>query len=100
MHQLLTGDDALAVVVVFALARIAGQHRALGLLSLSSWAGRTPLDHQSGKRAGRARHKKGNKYPGAITGETAVAAGKTQTREGARYRLIYLSHWRRGFWQC
>jgi len=70
------------------------------LLGLSSWAGRTPLDHQSGKRTGRARHKKGNKYPGAITGETAVAAGKTQTREGARYRLIYLSHWRRGFWQC
>ncbi|HEX9542005.1 MAG TPA: transposase, partial [Streptosporangiaceae bacterium] len=25
---------------------------------LSSWAGKTPLDHQSGKRAGRARHKK------------------------------------------
>jgi len=31
---------------------------------LASWAGRTPLDAQSGKRAGRARHKKGNKYPG------------------------------------
>jgi len=44
---------------------------------LSSWAGRTPLDHQSGKRAGRARHKKGNKYLAAVTGETAVAAGKT-----------------------
>jgi len=55
---------------------------------LSSWAGRTPLDHQSGKRNGRARHKKGNKYLGAITGETAVAAGKTQTREGARYRKL------------
>ena len=55
---------------------------------LSSWAGRTPLDHQSGKRTGRARHKKGNKYLGAITGETAVAAGKTQTREGARYRKL------------
>jgi transposase len=55
---------------------------------LSSWAGRTPLDSQSGKRTGRARHKKGNKYLGAITGETAVAAGKTQTREGARYRRL------------
>ena len=32
---------------------------------LSSWAGRTPLDSQSGKRTGRARHKKGNKYLGA-----------------------------------
>ncbi|HEX5296959.1 MAG TPA: IS110 family transposase [Streptosporangiaceae bacterium] len=55
---------------------------------LASWAGRTPLDAQSGKRAGRARHKKGNKYPGAVTGETAVAAGKTATREGARYRKL------------
>jgi transposase len=55
---------------------------------LASWAGRTPLDAQSGKRAGRAQHKKGNKYLGAITGETAVSAGRTQTREGARYRKI------------
>jgi transposase len=55
---------------------------------LASWAGRTPLDHQSGKRTGRARHKKGNRYLGAITGETAVAAGKTATREGARYRKL------------
>jgi transposase len=55
---------------------------------LASWAGRTPLDNQSGKRAGTSKHKKGNRYPGAITGETAVAAGKTDTREGARYRKI------------
>jgi transposase len=55
---------------------------------LSSWGGKTPLDHQSGKRTGRARHKKGNKYLGAITGETAVAAGKTATRQGARYRKL------------
>jgi transposase len=55
---------------------------------LASWAGRTPLDRQSGKRNGRSRHKKGNKYIAAITGETAVAAGKTATREGARYRKL------------
>jgi transposase len=55
---------------------------------LASWAGRTPLDNQSGKRTGRARHKKGNRYLAGITGETAVAAGKTQTREGARYRRL------------
>jgi transposase len=55
---------------------------------LASWAGRTPLDNQSGSRSGRARSKKGNRYLAAITGETAVAAGKTQTREGARYRRI------------
>ena len=55
---------------------------------LASWAGRIPLDRQSGKRAGRARRKHGNRYIGAVTGETSVAAGKTQTREGARYRRI------------
>jgi transposase len=55
---------------------------------LASWAGRTPLDMQSGKRAGPARHKHGNRYLGAITGETAVAAGKSQTREGARHRRL------------
>jgi transposase len=55
---------------------------------LASWAGRIPLDHQSGKRVGRARHKKGNRYLAAVTGETAVAAGKIATREGARYRQL------------
>ena len=55
---------------------------------LSSWAGKTPLDHQSGKRQGRSRHKKGNKYVAAATGETAISAGKTDTREGARYRKL------------
>ena len=54
----------------------------------SSWAGRAPQDHQSGKRKGRAKAKKGNRYLGAITGETAVAAGRTQTREGARHRRL------------
>jgi transposase len=46
---------------------------------LASWAGRAPLDHQSGKRAGHSTAKKGNRYLGAVTGETAVAAGRTQT---------------------
>ena len=55
---------------------------------LASWAGRTPLDKQSGKRAGSARHKRGNRYIGAVTGETSAAAGKTRTREGARYRRL------------
>ena len=53
---------------------------------LSSWGGRAPQDHQSGKRAGRSKAKKGSKYLGAILGETAVAAGHTQTREGVRHR--------------
>jgi transposase len=55
---------------------------------LASWAGRAPLDHQSGKRDGRAKAKKGNRYLGGLLGETAVAAGRTQTREGARYRRL------------
>jgi transposase len=55
---------------------------------LSSWAGKTPLDNQSGKRTGRAKSKKGNRYLAAITGETAAAVSKTQTREGARYRRL------------
>ncbi len=55
---------------------------------LVSWGSRAPLDHQSGTRKGRARSKKGNKYLGAVLGETAVAAGRTQTREGARHRRL------------
>jgi len=55
---------------------------------LASWAGRTPLDNQSGARNRRSKSKKGNRYLAAITGETAIAAGKTQTREGARYRRL------------
>jgi transposase len=55
---------------------------------LVSWAGRAPLDHQSGQRKGRARRKKGNRYIGAATGETSVSAGRTHTREGARYRRL------------
>ena len=43
---------------------------------LASWAGRTPLDNSSGKRQGKAKSKKGNRYLAAVTGETAVAAGK------------------------
>jgi transposase len=55
---------------------------------LASWCGRTPLERQSGKRAGQARHKKGNRYVAAVVGETSVAAGKTDTREGARHRRL------------
>ena len=40
---------------------------------LASWAGRTPLDNQSGSRKGKAKSKKGNRYLGAVTGETAVS---------------------------
>jgi hypothetical protein len=31
---------------------------------------------------------KGNRYLAAVTGKTAIAASKTQTREGARYRRL------------
>ena len=53
---------------------------------LASWGSRAPPDHQPGTRKGRARSKKGNRYLAGVLGETAVAAGRTQTREGARYR--------------
>ena len=55
---------------------------------LVSWAGRTPLDHQSGTRKGRAKAKKGNRYLAGVLGKTAASAGRTQTREGARYRRL------------
>jgi transposase len=55
---------------------------------LVSWAGRAPQDHQPASARGRAKAKKGNRYLGAIIGETAVAAGRTQTREGARHRRL------------
>src|SRR5260370_1505640 len=55
---------------------------------LASWAGRTPLDHQSGKRTGRARHKKSHKYLAAVTGETALAAAKTHTPASAPHPKI------------
>jgi transposase len=55
---------------------------------LVSWGGRAPQDLQSGTRKGRAKAKKGNRYLGAVLGETAVAAGRTQTREGARHRRL------------
>jgi hypothetical protein len=55
---------------------------------LASWAGRTPLDNSSGTRTGRSKSKKGNRYLAGVTGETATAAGRTQTREGARYRRL------------
>ena len=55
---------------------------------LVSRGGRAPQDHQSGQRAGRAKAKKSNRYLGAILGETAVAAGRTQTREGVRHRRL------------
>jgi transposase len=56
---------------------------------LVSWAGRSPVDQQSaGKRTRRAKVKKGNRYLGGVPGETAISAGRTQTREGARYRRL------------
>jgi hypothetical protein len=54
-----------------------------------SWAGRCPLDQQSaGKNTRRAKVKKGNRYLAGLLGETSVAAGRTQTRDGARHRRL------------
>jgi hypothetical protein len=54
---------------------------------LASWAGHPggpPVRHP--QRPGQGQE--GNRYLAGITGETAAAAGRTQTREGARYRRL------------
>ena len=55
---------------------------------LVSWGGRAPQDHQSGKRAGRSKAKKGNRYLGAILGETAGRPAQPILVEGARHRRL------------
>jgi transposase len=51
--------------------------------------GRSPVDqHSAGKNTRRAKVKKGNRYLAGVLGETAVPAGRTQTREGALYRRL------------
>ena len=59
------------------------RRRAPGLLGRTHPGG-PPVRHPQG----RARAKQGNRYLAGITGETAAAAGRTQTREGARYRRL------------
>jgi transposase len=67
----------------------AGMTRFRTPAHLVSWAGRSPLDQQSaGKNTRRPKVKKGNRYLGGVLGETAISAGRTQTREGARYRRL------------
>jgi transposase len=77
----LAAQDAVAETGVDMTRFATGAH-------LVSWAGRAPLDRQSGTRKGRAKAKKGNRYLAGLTGETAASAGRTQTREGARYRRL------------
>ena len=56
---------------------------------LVSWAKYCPQVKQSaGKRKGRNSHGKGNRYVAGVLGEASVAAGRTRTRRGARYRRL------------
>jgi transposase len=77
-----TAQDAVAETGVDMSRFATGRH-------LASWAGRTPLDQRSaGRTTRRVKAKKGNRYLAGVLGETAVAAGRTKTREGARYRRL------------
>jgi hypothetical protein len=42
-----------------------------------------PLDHQSAKRTGRSKARRGDRYLGAVTGETAVPAAPRPARAPA-----------------
>jgi hypothetical protein len=55
---------------------------------LASWAGRTPPAASPAAGPAAPGTGTGNRDVAAVTGETAVAAGETQTREGARHRRI------------
>ncbi len=56
---------------------------------LVSWAKYCPQVKQSaGKRNGRNSRGKGNRYLAGVLGEASVAAGRTRTRLGARYRRL------------
>ena len=56
---------------------------------LCSWLKFTPITSESaGKKKGKNATGHGNRYAGRILGEAAVAAGKTNTFLGERYRRI------------
>jgi len=55
---------------------------------LASWAKLAPKTVQSGARNGSAKVGKGNPYLKAVLGEAAVAAGRTDTFLGERYRRL------------
>ena len=46
------------------------------------------MKQSAGKSKGRNSRGKGNRYLAGVLGEATVAAGKTQTRIGARYRRL------------
>ena len=56
---------------------------------LASWARYAPgVKESAGKKKGRAATGRGNRYLARILGEAAVAAGKTDTFLGERYRRL------------
>ena len=56
---------------------------------LVSWAKFCPqVKESAGRRKGRNSRGKGNRYVAGVLGEASVAAGRTQTRLGARYRRL------------
>ncbi len=56
---------------------------------LVSWAKFCPqVKESAGRRKGRNSRGKGNRYVAGVLGEASVAAGRAQTRLGARYRRL------------
>ncbi len=55
---------------------------------LCSWAKVCPRTVQSGRKTGRGRTSKGNRYLKAALGQIAVGAAKTDTFLGERYRRL------------
>jgi len=79
---ILTAQDIIAEIGVDMTVFPAAGH-------LASWARRCPqVTSSGGKRKGSNATGRGNPYLGAVLGEAAVNAGRTQTFLGAKYRRL------------
>jgi transposase len=98
------GGDAAVLPAVARLAEIPGvsEDLAIGLIAetgldmtrfpsaghLVSWAGLSPVEHQSGPRKGRGKKGHGNSYARRLATAAGAGAAKTDTFLGERHRRI------------